>query len=391
MGKLLLDRGNFTDFTSVSNLFIDEYMPKANGEFVKIYLYLLRLVSSNSSEISTDSLADILNFTENDVVRGLNYWENLGLISLTRDADMHITGIRLETFTSNRFYVKSLVNSANSQVCAMAVGDNLFRNNINNRSEDCLVEDTLTQSATAADTLPVKHKYTSKELSSFGKDSRVQQLTFLAQTYLGKTLNSADINSILYMLDGLKLSSDFIEYIMEMCISSGNKTLSSIERTAVNYYKRGITTIDDVKFDNKIRKSIYKSVFKIFGLAEKTAAKKDVSYITKWTEDYGFSEDIILEACNRTMEHTHTASFPYADSILKGWHNKGISDLEHIEELDKVHAEEVSKKFTSITPPKSRTRSCSASLKKFKNMEERTYNSVELEKMLLSSNGKHKD
>ena len=33
-------------------------------------------------------------------------------------------------------------------------------------------------------------------------------------------------------------------------------------------------------------------------------------------EDFGFSDDIILEACNRTMEHTHTASFPYADKIL---------------------------------------------------------------------------
>ena len=37
MGKLVIDRGNFTDLTSVSNLFIDEYMPNANGEFVKIY------------------------------------------------------------------------------------------------------------------------------------------------------------------------------------------------------------------------------------------------------------------------------------------------------------------------------------------------------------------
>ena len=30
------------DTVMVSGIFIDEYMPKANGEFVKIYLYLLR-------------------------------------------------------------------------------------------------------------------------------------------------------------------------------------------------------------------------------------------------------------------------------------------------------------------------------------------------------------
>ena len=30
------------EFTFISNRFLDGYMPSANGEFVKIYLYLLR-------------------------------------------------------------------------------------------------------------------------------------------------------------------------------------------------------------------------------------------------------------------------------------------------------------------------------------------------------------
>ena len=187
------------------------------------------------------------------------------------------------------------------------------------------------------------------------------------------------------MIDGLNLSSDFIEYLMEMCISSGNNTLGSIEKSAVNYYKRGITTIDDIKFDTKIRKSIYKSVFKIFGLTDQNAAKKDVNYISKWTETYNFSEDIIVEACNRTIEHTHTASFPYADTILKGWYNNGITELSQVEQLDEEHAKEVSEKFSSLQTSKASNKSCSASLKKFKNMDERTYDSIELEKMILSS------
>ena len=37
------------EFTFVSNRFLDLYMPKANGEFVKIYLYLLRCCSSEKS------------------------------------------------------------------------------------------------------------------------------------------------------------------------------------------------------------------------------------------------------------------------------------------------------------------------------------------------------
>ena len=72
MGKLVIDRGNFTDLTSVSNLFIDEYMPNANGEFVKIYLYLLRLVSVHGTERTTYALGELLCVTGGVVERGLS-------------------------------------------------------------------------------------------------------------------------------------------------------------------------------------------------------------------------------------------------------------------------------------------------------------------------------
>lgn len=381
MSKLILDRGNFADFTSVSNLFIDEYMPKASGEFVKIYLHLLRLVSSNASELSVSRIADVLNFTENDVFRGLNYWEELGLLSMTRDERGNICGVRLEPLNSNRFYVKNILNNMDSQVTAKAVGDTIVSSATDSHK---------TELFSAAKAIPVKRKYTSREISAFAKDARVSQLTFLAQTYLGKTLNSTDINSILYMLDGLALSSDFIEYIMEMCISSGNKSLSSIEKTAVNYYKKGIVTIDDAKLDAKLRKSIYKSVFKIFELTDKPSAKKDISYITKWSDEYGFSEDIIVEACHRTMEHTHSASFPYADSILTRWHHCGISSFDQIEKLDKEHSDENAKKYarTKGASIKSVKNTSTAGLKKFKNMTERSYDMEEVEKMLLGVKNK---
>ena len=57
MCKLVLDRGSVAEFTSVSNIFMDEYMPRANGEFIKIYLHLLRLVNSNNDiadELTTE-------------------------------------------------------------------------------------------------------------------------------------------------------------------------------------------------------------------------------------------------------------------------------------------------------------------------------------------------
>ena len=80
------DRGSIAEFTSVSNIFMDEYMPRANGEFIKIYLHLLRLVNSNNDiadELTTERIADKFNMLESDVIRALNYWAEQNLITLS--------------------------------------------------------------------------------------------------------------------------------------------------------------------------------------------------------------------------------------------------------------------------------------------------------------------
>ena len=58
--------------TLVANTFIDEYMANASGEYVKVYLYLLR---HQQDAVSIEQIADALNHTESDVKRALAYWE----------------------------------------------------------------------------------------------------------------------------------------------------------------------------------------------------------------------------------------------------------------------------------------------------------------------------
>ena len=79
--------------TSVSNYFIDHYMPEANGEFVKVYIYLLRCMASSSKTVSVSAIADLFEHTEKDVVRALKYWEKVGLLKLEYADDASILGI----------------------------------------------------------------------------------------------------------------------------------------------------------------------------------------------------------------------------------------------------------------------------------------------------------
>ncbi len=360
MCKLVLDRGAFSDFTSVSNIFIDEYMPNANGEFVKIYLHLLRLVNSATAipaDFSTEHIADQFQLLDSDVIRALNYWSDRGLLSLSFNRKNEISGIKFEPISRKELVV-------NTPVLAKASGESF----------------SAPVPEPSGIIIPAKKKYTAAEIRQFSEDESLQHLTFLAQTYLGKTLNSSDINSIIYMLKGLEFDVDFIEYIMETCISLGQKTLRSIEKQAVEYARRGINNAADAKNDEMLRRAIFKSIYKIFGLDAKAPVKKEISYVSKWTTEYGFSDEIILEACNRTMEHIHTGSFPYTDTTLTNWYNHKAFSMEAIEALDKSHSEGFQK---TVKPKVATSRS-----KRPKSFEQRKYDYNDLEKKLLSSRDK---
>ena len=63
--------------TPVPDVFIDTYMAGASGEYVKVYLYLLR---HQQEEVSIGQIADALNHTEADVQRALAYWQRAGVL-----------------------------------------------------------------------------------------------------------------------------------------------------------------------------------------------------------------------------------------------------------------------------------------------------------------------
>ena len=81
--------------TAVPNGFLDRYMPQANGEYVKIYLLLWRYFCSGQ-EISVAQLADLVDHTEKDVLRGIHYWVKAGLMQASTNEKKELTGIIMQ-------------------------------------------------------------------------------------------------------------------------------------------------------------------------------------------------------------------------------------------------------------------------------------------------------
>ena len=77
--------------TSVSNVFINDYLPFCNGDCARVYLYGLYVCSSPSRHDNTlDHFARNLNMTEDDVLSAFTYWQDQGLVQILSTEPMQI-------------------------------------------------------------------------------------------------------------------------------------------------------------------------------------------------------------------------------------------------------------------------------------------------------------
>ena len=67
--------------TMVDNLFLSDFMPNVDGDYVKVYLYGLYKCSS-SRDNSIESFENILQMSKDDIVSIFYYWQEMGLVSV---------------------------------------------------------------------------------------------------------------------------------------------------------------------------------------------------------------------------------------------------------------------------------------------------------------------
>ena len=73
------------DMTPVDNQFIQEYLPAAPGDAVRVYLYGLMRCYHPDREMSPEQMGKDLNLTENEIMSAFRYWERRGLVQRIGD------------------------------------------------------------------------------------------------------------------------------------------------------------------------------------------------------------------------------------------------------------------------------------------------------------------
>ena len=99
MSQFQINNQQNTNYTLISNPFIDDFLADANDAQIKVYLYLLRH-QNNAKECSISAMADFFNYSEKDVIRALTYWERKKVLQLTYNNENELIGICLCCFDS---------------------------------------------------------------------------------------------------------------------------------------------------------------------------------------------------------------------------------------------------------------------------------------------------
>ncbi|MCI9538697.1 MAG: DnaD domain protein [Eubacterium sp.] len=405
--------------TQVPNRFIDEYMPHANGSFVKVYLYLLRQMSSGTTTLTIESMADMLSNTEADILRALHYWEKQGILSISAK-DGQPDGICLLPFPEDENSVRHFVRPASTKdsiydrrpeskaeqetaATKVTYPEHIYEPDLQHTSEPDLQhtseldlqytsEPDLQHTSepdlqytsepdlqyTSEPELPKRHTYSPLQAEALKKDEEIDACLSMVEALLGTTMGDAHMQLVLYLMSDLGFSSELVITLYETALSRGKNKTAYLEAIALDWAKKGIRTAKEALEEASSFNGTYKLVSSALGI-RRALAPAEKRIIDKW-EKYHFADPVIEEACSRTVLQSGDTNLNYTSKILEDWHKKGVTCLKDIDDCDKSYFRQ------KAASAQNNNRASTAAKNKFQNFPQREYSQkdyADLEKQLL--------
>ncbi len=374
MGVNFKDRWSVPS-TAVAHEFIDQYMAVANGEYVKVYLFVLR---HQGEDITIERIADALDHTESDVRRALAYWEKLGILAGTRkeapascadmgrqdsgpaqprDASAGPQPSRTQASRSLEVHEPpahdqgfggygtngAMSREIHGQGAGIQAGYAQGPEVRGTHGQGAGIQDAHAQGTVGQGRREQgqtsredrdKPVYSAEQVNRLSQDEGFSQLLYIAQKYLNKVFTPRDCQIFAYLYEDLGMNEEVLEYLVEYCVQNGHTSMRYIEAVARSWHEKGIRTAQEAKDYSASYNRDSFAVMKAFGINSRKPAAPEQKLMDKWFKDYGFSRDVVLEACNRTITAIHNPSFQYADKILTDWKEAGVRGLGDIMELD---------------------------------------------------------
>ena len=440
MDHILLCTNHIPPITTIYNSFIEDYMPAANGSYVKVYLYIAKCLQAKESNFSISSLADQLENTEKDILRALMYWEKKGLMSLNRDkATGEILGLEMlipfaerdfdtyentakesaaslgvdsdlsETGALNRrnsdFSETGALDRRNSDFSETGALDRrnsdlsetgaLDRRNSDFSETDAANTSTYESSGTDAPSNVNSDVHRASNSAQENNSSavkpiqvppeQIQELSAnedfvwvcnVVESYLERPMKPTEIQLITYLYGTLHFSRELILHLYDYCISMGKTACNYIQTVALSWHEQGIKTPEQAQNASVRYLASYNAVSKALGLG-RGLAEIEKKYVDHWQNDWNMDLSVILEACNRTVLKLHHADFKYTEGILSHWNEQNVRTLQGVEQSDLHYAQTKEQKEKK----KPSTSGKQTPRNQFQNFKQRDVSSEELQEL----------
>ena len=419
MDHILLCTNHIPPITTIYNSFIEDYMPAANGSYVKVYLYIAKCLQAKESNFSISSLADQLENTEKDILRALMYWEKKGLMSLNRDkATGEILGLEMLIPFAERDF-DTYENTAKESAASLGVDSDLSetgaldrrnsdfsetgaldRRNSDFSETDAANTSTYESSGTDApsnvnsDVHRASNSAQEKNSSAVKPiqvpPEQIQELSAnedfvwvcnVVESYLERPMKPTEIQLITYLYGTLHFSRELILHLYDYCISMGKTACNYIQTVALSWHEQGIKTPEQAQNASVRYLASYNAVSKALGLG-RGLAEIEKKYVDHWQNDWNMDLSVILEACNRTVLKLHHADFKYTEGILSHWNEQNVRTLQGVEQSD-LHYAQTKKQKEKKKPSTSGKQTPRNQFQNFKQRDVSSEELQELERKLL--------
>ncbi|MBN2879601.1 MAG: DnaD domain protein [Clostridia bacterium] len=264
------------DVTPVENMFITEYMMRAPGDYVKVYLFLLNICYYPHDDYTTGDVAKELGMDEDDVKKAIIYWAQLSLIEIEsrRPFSLRVRNIK-----------QMLQNDAPQKV------------------------------------------------SMHSNQELVMQIQ---QSFGGRRLlNAFETQKVLNWADVFKWSPEMIALVVSWCVDKkgARVSVSYIDKVISTMYEREVDSYEKAEnylMESSAWESGATKLLKAFNEG-RVATVDEIKMYKKWTDRYEMDEAVIKEARKQTIGISGN-KFKYMDGILTNWNKKGIRTYTQIQE-----------------------------------------------------------
>lgn len=292
--------------TPIENIFINDYMPMANGTYVKVYLlgYKYAHDKDNKIDVNNQTIAKHLEIPLDDVLSAWDFWSSKGIVEKMPPEEDNKYNYKVKFLNLKQLYIKNNLS--------------LF----NNKEQPTKAPKPATsQDLIDANQIPLINKM----FNNIDDIMRRQTVTNEKQ-------------KILSWIQDYNMNPDVIEKAFFYGVEKkGVRNVNYVEGIIRNWYDEGLTNMDAVieHFKTQDEKYYrYQKVMQSLGMANRSITQGEMIVIDKWFDEYKFSMEIVLKGCENSAKVSNP-SINYIDGVLKSWHKKEIITLNDIIEKDK--------------------------------------------------------